>query len=61
MMRIPLIHVTFSQPSYVIKPEDELKSLRKKLNGAASYLEKGEREYYNEYFKVKEDTHKMFP
>lgn len=61
MMRIPLIYVTFSQPSYVIRPEDEIKSLRKKLNGAANYLEKGEGEDCNEYFEVKKDTYEMLP
>jgi hypothetical protein len=42
-MEIPPIHVTFWWPSHVIRPEDELESLRKKLNdGAINYLEKNE-------------------
>jgi len=62
MIEIPPIYITFPQPSYETRLEDELESLRNKFNDVViNYLEESEEEDCDKDFKVKEKTHEMLP
>lgn len=57
MMEIPPICITFPQPSYEMRLEDELESLRKKFNDVVINNLESEGEDSDEDFEVKEETH----
>jgi len=54
MMETTPLHVTFPLPFYMIRPGNELKSLRKKFNDAfINCLKRSEGENFYEEFKIK--------